>query len=58
MNVAMHGLDVAAHAARGLAQRLNVTQTPCVAYIRGNQLVGCVNCGDICPTNIDALVNR
>ena len=42
----------------GIAQRLNVTQTPCVAYIRDNQLVGCVNCGDICPTNIDALVHR
>ena len=33
----------------GIAQRLNVAQTPCVAYIKDNRLVGCVSCGDICP---------
>ena len=42
----------------GIAQRLNVTETPCVAYIRDNQLVGCVNCGNISPTAIDTLVKR
>lgn len=40
----------------GIAQRLNVAQTPCVAYIKDNRLVGCVSCGDICPTSIDTLV--
>ena len=42
----------------GIAQRLNVAQTPCVAYIKDNKLVGYVSCGDICPTSIDALVGE
>lgn len=42
----------------GIAQRLNVAQTPCVAYIKDNKLVGCISCGDICPTSIDALVGE
>lgn len=42
----------------GIAQRLNVAETPCVAYICDNKLVGCVTCGDICATSIDALVRQ
>ena len=42
----------------GIAQRLNVAETPCVAYICDNKLVGCVSCADICATNIDALVGK
>jgi len=42
----------------GIAQRLNVEQTPCVAYIRDNQLVGCITCEDICSSSIDKLVCR
>jgi thioredoxin reductase (NADPH) len=42
----------------GIAQRLNVAETPCVAYIRDNKLVGCVTCGDICTASIDALVGK
>ena len=42
----------------GIAQRLNVSETPCVTYIRDNQIVGCVHCQDICPEVIDELVKR
>ncbi|MCE5344469.1 MAG: FAD-dependent oxidoreductase [Eubacteriales bacterium] len=42
----------------GIAQRLNVGETPCVTYIKGNQIVGCVSCGDICPTALDDLLKR
>ncbi len=42
----------------GIAQRLNIAETPCVAYIKDNKLVGCVACGDICPTAIDVLVGK
>ncbi|MEA4928695.1 MAG: FAD-dependent oxidoreductase [Candidatus Limiplasma sp.] len=42
----------------GIAQRLNVAETPCVVFIRDRQQVGCVNCGDICPASIDELVRR
>lgn len=40
----------------GIAQRLNVCETPCIAYIRNNRIVGCVSCGEICPESIDELV--
>ncbi len=42
----------------GIAQRLNVEQTPCVTYIKDNKIIGCVSCGDICPASIDKLVKR
>jgi len=40
----------------GIAQRLNVGQTPCVTYIKDNKVLGCITCGDICPSTIDDLV--
>lgn len=40
----------------GIAQRLNVCQTPCVTYIRDNKVIGCVSCEAICPTAIDELI--
>ncbi len=40
----------------GIAQRLDVSQTPCVTYIKGNKVVGCVSCGEINPDAVDALV--
>lgn len=42
----------------GIAQRLNVAETPCVTYIKGNQVVGCVACEHICPSSIDELVSK
>ena len=39
----------------GIAQRLNVSETPCVVYIRDGEVVGSVACDRICPENIDAL---
>ena len=42
----------------GIAQRLNVGETPCVTYIRDNQIVGCVTCEAICSESIDALVKQ
>lgn len=42
----------------GIAQRLNVSETPCVTYIRDNQIIGCVSCDAICPENIDTLVQK
>ena len=40
----------------GIAQRLNVCQTPCITYIKDNKVLGCVSCGDICTDAIDALI--
>ena len=42
----------------GIAQRLGVEQVPCVAYIRDNQVIGCVSCGEINSENIDELVKK
>mgnify|MGYP000866516297 CR=1 FL=1 len=41
----------------GIAQRLNVAETPCVTYIRNNEVVGCVSCEKSCADAIDKLVN-
>lgn len=42
----------------GIAQRLNVSETPCVTYIRDNQVIGCVSCNAISPDNMNALVQK
>ncbi len=42
----------------GIAQRLGVDQVPCVAYIRDNQVIGCVSCGDINTESINELVKK
>ena len=40
----------------GIAQRLNVPQTPCVAVISDNRVVGYLSCKDICCDALDQLV--
>ena len=40
----------------GIAQRLNVPQTPCVAVVSDNRIVGYLSCKDICCDALDQLV--
>ena len=40
----------------GIAQRLNVAETPCVAVVSGNKVVGYLSCDSICCDAIDKLV--
>jgi thioredoxin reductase (NADPH) len=42
----------------GIAKRLNVSETPCVAYIRDRRIVGYVTRTAICPAALDELVKR